>query len=40
MGEDQTGQQRPHPPVLDHQQLPDMKTNTSVAVVLHIQHIL
>lgn len=40
MGEDQTGQHTPHPLVLDHQQLPDMKTNTWVAVVLHIQHIL
>lgn len=40
MGEGQTGEHKPHPLVLDHQQLPDMKTNTWVAVVLHIQHIL
>jgi len=28
MGEDQTGQHIPHPPVLEHQQIPDMKTDT------------
>jgi hypothetical protein len=33
MGGDQTGQHRPHPQVLDHQQPTDMKTNTCVAVV-------